>query len=573
MARVLKEVAAMLELAGENPFKIRAYETAAEAIAGFSGDLAEAVRTGRLQEIRGIGTAIFANVQTLLSTGRLPLQEELQARFPPGLSECLRLPGLGAKKIKRLHDLLGIDSLETLERACREGTLEAVSGFGARSAEKILQSIATRRAGAGFHRLPRALALAAELSAALTRTGGAQRVEIAGSLRRRREIVRDIDLVAASSEPAGLAAQTRTLAGVAEVTPGRDGVSRIRLAAGVSVDLTAVPAERFGAAFLWATGSHAHLEELERRAGSAGLALNAGGLFPAGADRPIAAATEEEIYGALALAWIPPELREGSGEIEAAAGASLPRLVEESDLRGLIHIHSTDSDGRASLETMIDAVREAGYEYVAITDHSKSAGYAHGLNEERVILQRTRLRALARRHPEFRVFHGTEADILADGSIDFGDGFLEGFDLVVASVHSRFGLTREEQTRRLVRAVRNPRVSVLGHPSGRLLLSREPLLADWDAVLGAAADSGCAVEINCNPQRLDLDWRLCRQAAEAGVLLSIDPDAHSVEELGLVPYGIGLARKGWITPASVLNAKSADELAQWLVRRRGKPLP
>ena len=250
----------------------------------------------------------------------------------------------------------------------------------------------------------------------------------------------------------------------------------------------------------------------------------------------------------------------------------LPRLVTEKDLRGLIHVHTTDSDGRDSLESMVAAAREAGYGYVGITDHSESAAYAHGMTRERALAQRARVRALSARFPDFRIFHGTEADILADGSIDFGDEFLGGFDVVVASVHSRFGLSKEEQTRRLIRAVRNPLVSILGHPSGRLLLSREPLSADWEAVLEACAASGCAVEINCNPERLDLDWRLCRQASEAGILLSIDPDAHSIGELGLVPLGVGVARKGWLAPASVLNAKDAGELAEWLARRRGKPL-
>ena len=286
-----------------------------------------------------------------------------------------------------------------------------------------------------------------------------------------------------------------------------------------------------------------------------------------------AARTEEEIYAALHLPWIAPELREGLGEIDAAADGRLPRLVEARDLKGLIHLHTTDSDGRDSLEAMVEAVRDAGYEYAAITDHSKTAAYARGLTEERMLLQRTRLRSLQQRFPGLRLFHGTEADILADGSIDFGDPFLEGFDIVVASVHSRFGLDKEEQTRRLIRAVRNPMVSVLGHPSGRLLLSREPLSADWDSVFAAAAQAGCAIEINCNPERLDLDWRLCRQAAEAGILLSIGPDAHSVSEIGLVPLGVGVARKGWLGASSILNAKGAEELAQWLERRRGKALP
>jgi DNA polymerase (family X) len=301
--------------------------------------------------------------------------------------------------------------------------------------------------------------------------------------------------------------------------------------------------------------------------------LRSDGLRRTGNGEIVAASTEEEAYAAIGLPWIPPELREGKGEVEAAARGKLPDLLSDRDLRGLIHVHSSDSDGRVPFETMLDAAHEKGYEYVALTDHSKTAVYAGGLTEQRVLLQRERVRAYRRSHPSLRVFHGTEADIHADGTVDFGDAFLEGFDLVVASVHSRFGLSRDEQTRRLVRAVRNPRVSVLGHPSGRLLLSRPPLEADWEAVLDAAAESGCAIEVNGNPQRLELDWTLCRQAVDRGIALALDPDAHSVQELDLVSYAVGVARRGWVTAKSALNAKNADELADWLERRRGKPLP
>jgi DNA polymerase (family 10) len=572
VAQTLAEVAALMKLAGENPFKVRAYENASHAILAFPGDLAEAVRTGRLRDVRGIGEAIFGHVRSLVMTGHLPLHEELRARFPPGLSDCLRLPGLGTSKIKLLHDALGIDSLETLEQACRDGRLAGVKGFGVKSAEKILRGIAALRAGAGYHRFHRALARADHLVEALG-AAGARRVEIAGSLRRRREIVRDIDLVASSPDPQTLLAEFRVLPGVVESLGSEQDSTRVLLAEGIAADLYAVSEEEFGSALLLFTGSPEHVAGLQTRAAQHHFALGRRGLFRTGSGERLPAASEDRIYEALGLPWIPPELREGTGEIESAAGGRLPRLVEERDLRGLIHVHTTDSDGRDSLEDMVAAVCAAGYGYVAITDHSQSAAYARGLTQERALLQRARIRALSRRFPGLRLFHGTEADILADGSIDFGDEFLEGFDVVVASVHSRFGLPRQEQTRRLIAAVRNPRVSVLGHPSGRLLLSREPVSADMEAVLAAAAESGCAVEINGNPQRLDLDWRLCRKAVEAGVLLAIDPDAHSVAELDLVAYGVGIARKGWVTPSATLNAKDVAEFVDWLERRRGKPLP
>ncbi len=573
VAEALQRVAAMLELAGENPFKIRAYENAAQAVAEFPGDLGEAVQTGRLRETRGIGSGIFANVETLMRTGRLPIQDELQARFPPGLTECLGLPGLGARKVLRLHEVLGIDSLDALELACRDGSLRSVSGFGDKSVARVLQGIAVRRSGAGLHRLPRARAFASSLAAALLATGRVTRVEIAGSLRRRLELVAGIDLVAVSEDPRSLRESLPRLLGAGEAERTPAGALRLRLAETLNADVWIAAPGEFGAALLRATGAPAHLDGLREAGRAAGVELPSDGALRRATGERIASSTEDEVYAALGLPWIPPELREGTGEIAASAAGTLPSLVTEADLRGVIHVHSSDSDGRAPLETMLDAARERGYQYVALTDHSKTAAYAGGLTEERAILQRGRVRAYGRRHPEFRVFHGTEADIHADGSVDFGDAFLEGFDLVVASVHSRFGLTREEQTARLIRAVRNPRVSVLGHPSARLLLSRPPLDADWDAVLEAAAESGCAVEVNGNPQRLDLDWRLCRKAVALGIALSIDPDAHSVEELGLVSYGVGVARKGWCPTRSVLNAKTSAELTDWLERRRGRALP
>jgi len=572
VSRVFAEIAEMMELAGENRFKIRAYENAAQTLAGLPGDLAEAVQSGKLRGLKGVGDKISAQVQTLLATGRLPLHEELRARFPEGLRDCLGVPGLGASKVRLLHERLGIDSLETLETACRDGRLLTVAGFGTKSVEKILRGIATRRAGTSFHRFHRAWTRARELVSALETSRLVSRVEIAGSLRRRRELARDIDLVAAAPDPEALRAAFSSLPGVEATVESSPAYSRVLLAGGMAADLFTVSEERFGATLLRATGTSEHWSILSTEAARMELELGENGLVTSGARDKIGR-SEQEIYARLGMSWIPPELREGSGEIEAARNGSLPRLVTVEDLRGLIHVHTTDSDGRDTLEGMLDAVRAAGYGYVAITDHSQSATYAHGMSTDRALLQRARLRALAGRHSDLRVFHGTEADILADGSIDYGDAFLEGFDLVVASVHSRFGLSREEQTRRLVRAVQNPWVSVLGHPSGRLLLSREPFSADWEAVFEAAGRSGCAIEFNCNPERLDLDWRLCRQAIEAGVLLSIGPDAHSAAEVLRVVDGVEIARKGWVTAASVLNAKSAAELEEWLARRRGKPLP
>jgi DNA polymerase (family 10) len=574
VARVLEEIAAMLELAGENPFKVRAYENGARAILAFSGDLEAVVASRELLKIPGIGAGLFANVETLVRTGSLPFHDELRTRFPPGLRECLRIPGLGARKVKQLHDALRIDSLATLESACREGRLAGVKGFGARSAEKILNGIALVRSSAGLHRYRRARGRAEEILESLRSTGLTSSVEIAGSLRRKNPVVHNINLVAASREPGRLAEAFRSVPGVVVGEARGPAETSVRLSEGLAADLRVVSEEEFPAAFLSFTGSPEHLRRLRERASELGMELSERGLFrTAVGGARIPCAGEADIYAALGLAYIEPELREGGGEIEAALRAELPVLVSERDLRGVIHLHTTESDGRDSLESMVAAARDAGYSFAAITDHSKSARYAGGLDEERVLAQREEIRAMRRRFLGFRIFHGTEADILADGSIDYGDEFLRVFDLVVASVHSRFGLSREEQTARLVRAVGNPLVSVLGHPTGRLLLSREGIAVDIDAVIDAAAASGCALEINCSPQRLDLDWRHCRRAVKKGVLLSIDPDAHSVAELGLVALGVGIARKGWVTAAGALNARPADELVAWLERRRGEPLP
>jgi DNA polymerase (family 10) len=573
IAKVLEETAGLLDLKGENSFKVRAYENAARAVLAFEGDLNAAVASRELLQVRGIGASIFAGIESLVKTGRSPLHDELKASLPAGLADFLRVPGLGARKAKALYDAVGVDSLEALERACLEGRLEGLKGFGPKSVANILKGIALVRVSTGSFHTHTARRKAEELLAALARTTLSSKAAIAGSLRRRKEVIRDIDLLAVSKQPEELAKAFRELPDVTDVIGSGETKTSVRFADGLAADLRVVTEEEFPAALLYFTGSKDHNTSLRGRAKRLGFKLNEYGLFHEKNEKRVPCASEAEIYEALGLAYIEPELREDRGEIEAAESGGLPKLLADEDLLGLIHIHTTASDGRDSLERMVSAVRDAGYSYAAITDHSKTAAYAGGLTEDRVLKQREEIRALRPKFPGFRIFHGTEADILADGSIDFGDEFLEGFDLVVASVHSRFGLSPEEQTARLVRAVSNPRVSVLGHPTGRLLLGREGFTADMDRVIAAAAESGCAIEINASPHRLDLDWRFCRQAAEKGVPLSIGPDAHSAEGLADTAYGVGVARKGWITAKATLNTRTARQLETWLENRRGKPLP
>jgi DNA polymerase (family 10) len=572
VARTLAEIAEMLELAGANKFKVRAYEKGAEALLGFPGNLEEAVRSGDLRSVPGIGDTIFANVRELVTTGRLGLYVELRASFPRGLSDCLRIPRLGAAKVRALYDALGVDSLDALERACREGRLADVRGFGKKSADHILRGIAVVRASIGLHLHSAAGARARALVAFLSETGLADRVSAAGSVRRLREVVRNVDLVASSSFPEKLGEAFLAFPEVVDVVASGETLSTVRFLDGLTADLRIVAPDAFASALVCFTGTGAHTSALRSRARLRRYRFETQGLFDA-QGRRVPADSEADIYAALGLAYVEPELREGDGEIEAAARGQLPALVSREHLRGLFHVHTDASDGRDDLETMVRATRDAGYAYVAITDHSQSAGYAGGLTMDRSRAQAQQIRELRARLPDIRIFHGTEADILADGTIDYGDEFLGELDFVVASVHSRFGLTREEQTARLIRAVRNPRVAVLGHPTGRLLLSREGVSADMDAVIAAAAESGCALEVNASPHRMDLDWRLVRKCVERGVPLAIDPDAHSTRELGYVPYGLAMARKGWAGPGAVLNALDPADLVGWLERRRGGSIP
>lgn len=570
-ARLLSEMAEMLELSGANPFKVRAYENGARAVVEFPGDLAEAVATGALRRVPGIGDTIFGHAAELVGSGRIAYYDELRASYPPGLTECLRIPRLGATKLRTLHRELGVDSLEALEAACLDGRVAALKGFGPKSRDHILRGIAMVRAASGLFLFPASLSRAERLVDALRATGLASEVAAAGGVRRRAEVVDAIALVAASDRPVDLALAFCRMPEVVEISQPAPPAPSVRFLDGLPATLAIVPPEAFAGALLHATGSAAHLEGLRERALRRGLVLEPLGLSRGGA--PQHAEDEAAIYAALGLSPIPPELREGNGEIEAAESGTLPRLVRGEDLRGLIHVHTDASDGRESLETMVRATREAGYSWVAITDHSRTAGYAGGLTEERVRAQRDEIRALRRRMDGFRIFHGTEADILQDGAIDFGDEFLGELDVVVASVHSRFGLGRVEQTERLIRAVRNPRVAVLGHPTGRLLLARNGLDADMEAVIDAAAESGCAIEVNGSPRRLDLDWRLVRRAVARGARIAIDPDAHSVRELGYAANGVGIAAKGWTTADATLNALDADSFSAWLEARRGGPIP
>lgn len=538
IAEELEEFATLLALKGENPFKVRAFENAARTVAGLP-DFDAVVARGAIGSVKGIGKAIAEVVTELVATGRSREKDDLRSEFPDGLFELLRVPGLGPKKAVTLWKELGVASLGELEYAIRENRLATLSGFGEKTQRRLAEGIRFLATQAGRARLPEAFEEAARASRHLRErtpaAAGLSRIEVAGELRRHLETVSELVLVVACERPELLPPLPSDLAPLA-------------------ARVVAVPAARFSNALLAETGSVEHLALLAARERAGALSEPA--------------ASEEEIYRRLGLPFVPPELREGRSEVALAAAGALPRLLEASEIRGAFHLHSTFSDGRATLEEIFRDAVARGFEYVGLSDHSPAAAYAGGLSKEKVLAQWAEIERLAPRFPSLRVFRGTEADILPDGSIDYGDDFLAGFDFVIASVHSSFHLPREEQTRRLVRAVTNPRVTMLGHATGRLLLARKGFDVDLEAVLDAAGEAGCGVEINASPYRLDLDWRLGEAARRAGVFTSINPDAHDLDGLDDVRFGVGIARKAGYGPSGVLNTGSAADVALELARLR-----
>lgn len=566
VAAVLEEIAALLELQGENPFKSRAYLTAARAIEAAEQEPAELVETGALRNLKGIGEALAEKITELVRTGRMGYHEEQKAKVPPGLLDLLRIPGLGPKRVKVLYERLGVSTLAALGAACREGKVAGLEGFGAKTQENILKGLERLRSHAGRVLLAEALPLALELREALVRHPAVQRAEVAGSLRRRLETVKDIDLVASATDAAALMRTFTTHPLVAEVLAAGRTKASVRLQTGTQADLRVVADAEFPFALHHLTGSVEHNVAMRNRAIARGLKMNEYGLFRG--KRRLVCKDEAAIFERLGLACIPPELRENLGEIEAAEQGAIPVLVEEEDLTGTFHCHTTWSDGLSSLEEMAAAARAMGYTYLGIADHSEAAKYAGGITRQQVAEQHAAIDQLNAIFRGFRLLKGIEADILADGSLDYDDETLARFDYVVASVHSRFTMDAKSMTARIVKAVSHPRLTILGHVSGRLLLQREPYAFDLEAVLQAAARHGVVVEINANPHRLDLDWRHHRRARELGVLLAINPDAHSTEGLRHVSYGVGAARKGWCTKADILNARPLPEVLAFLARRK-----
>ncbi|GAB7187493.1 DNA polymerase/3'-5' exonuclease PolX [Kitasatospora sp. Ki12] len=559
---LLQEYADLINITGGDAFRARAYEKAARAVGGHPEDLAGLDVKG-LQKIPGVGKSTAEKIAEYLSAGRITALEALRAEIPAGVREMTAVPGVGPKRALALYRDLGITSVDELAEAVRADRLSGLAGFGERSGEKILHGIELVRQSGGRTLLDAATELAEQLVAALSAVPGCTRCAYAGSLRRMRETVGDIDVLATAEDSAPLMAALTGLPYVAEVIGSGTTKTSVRTDRGVQVDLRVVPEEDWGAALVYFTGSKAHNIKLRTMAVRAGLKLSEYGLFEVDGGAKVVSRTEDEVYAALGLPWIAPPLREDRGEIEAALNGELPDLVQESDLRGDLHTHTDLTDGLATLEEMIDTAAARGYSYFAVTDHAPDL-VMQRMTDEKILAQRERLRGLADRHKRMRLLHGTELNIGPDGGVDWPPGFLTGFDVCVASVHSHFTLDRAAQTRRLIRACENPYVHVIGHLTTRRIGSRGPIDVDLDAVFEAAARTGTAIEVNSSPQRLDLRDEDILRARRHGVRFSVDSDAHATPQLAYPRFGIGTAQRGWLTAEDVINTWPWQKLKRFL---------
>jgi DNA polymerase (family X) len=574
IAEAFEELASLYELDGAVVYRVVAYRNAAKAIREAGVSVEELAKQGRAVELAGVGKTIAEKIDALLETGSIPSADKLKQRIPPGLVEVTRIPGLGPKRAKLLHDQVGVSSIDDLRRAAESGQLKDVRGFGSKAEENVLAALAAGADGRPQARvlLSKALSVGEELVAALREHPAALRVELAGSARRMADTVKDLDIVVASSDPGALAEAFAGLQAIDFVSTSGEAGAKAVTHSGLPVDLRIVPEEAFGNLLQHFTGSGRHNEALRTEAVRRGLHVSEYGIADdtqvgAGAPRGTgesggsqAFGSEEEVYERLGMQFIPPELRENRGELEAAREGRLPKLIELDDVRGDLHMHTTLSDGHASVEEMAGAARELGYDYVAITDHSATHGFGDDVQPDALLRRVEEIRAL----PDLgiTVLAGTESNVLPDGSLDYADGVLEQVDWVIASLHTSFRLSEKKQTERMLRAMEHPLVDAIGHPTGRLIERREPYALDLDRVIAKAVETGTFLEINANPDRRDLNDVYARAAAEAGVTLVIDSDAHWPRTLKNMRYGVATARRAWITAANVANTRPWAELAK-----------
>lgn len=573
VAEILDEIGTLLELKGDNPFKCRALHNASRALAGVTDDLERLVETGEIRKIKGIGESIAANIAELVKTGKLTVYEDLKSSFPPGLFDILKLQGVGPKKVKFLYENLNISSLDELEKACKDGKLENLEGFGKKTEENILASIEAARKYSSKFLINVAQNSADEIFQIILKHKNVIRAEIAGSLRRKKEVIGDIDIVvsAKKKDVKDIMKIFVHHPSVERVTGEGETKSSVVLRSGINCDLRIVDDAEFPFALNYFTGSKEHNVRMRSLARSYGLSLNEYGFSKIDSEEKrgrakqiVKCKTEKDIYNALGLQYVEPELREDFGEIEAAQERKLPKLISYNEICGTFHCHTNYSDGANTLSEMSLAAQKLGWDYLGIADHSKIVAYANGLSEARVKLQHKEIDSLNEKFKDFRIFKGTEVDILPNGDLDFSDNVLAGFDYVVASVHSSFKMTEAEMTKRILKALKNKHVTMLGHLTGRLLLQRDGYPLNQTTIINAAADLGKVIEINAHPSRLDLDWRQVKYAVSKGVMIAINPDAHTVNGLADVRYGVNIARKGCCEKKDILNAMRRKEIEKYL---------
>lgn len=558
---MLDEISRYIELADTNRFKALAFQRAAEAIESIDGDIEALIRGGQLYATPGVGKAIGPIIVEMAESGSSSYLEELRSQYPPGIFDLMRIPKLGLRKIGALHSQLGVESLDQLEQACRQGRVARMKGFGEKTQEKILEGIAWARTHESQFLLPTGIETGEWLKGRLARIPSVEAVEVAGSVRRRLEVVSNVNIVIVTDD------REATIAALAEIvenlTPLDDGALRGRVRGEIDVLFQLTTSAGLAATMLLATGSAEFVEAFRSAIAAKDYELRDGTLLHHG--KHVALTDERTLFEKAGIAWVEPERRESAADLKKKKRTA---LVDPSDLRGTFHVHSTYSDGRNSILEMLEASRDRGFEYVGISDHSQNASYAGGLTESRLRDQHAEIDSHRKDVAPMRVFRGTEADILNDGSMDYGPSILPMFDFVIASVHSKFGMPQDEMTERILRALDDPHVTFLGHMTGRLLLSRPGYTFDYDRIFERAGERGVIIEINGNPNRLDIDWRLIRRAADRGVIFSINPDAHSIRELEHVVSGTWVARKGGLSPEQIFNTRPAGEVAEFFELRR-----
>ena len=573
ISKILSELADLMEIKGENKFKVRAYSNAARKLNSISEDVGDLISEGRLTDLNGIGKGIGSTIEDIYQEGYSPTLEELRTELPSGVLELIEIPGLGPKRAHKLFYDLEIQSVEGLKKALLQKRVRTLKGFGPKTEEKLLKAIEEYKQYQGLVLYDEAENEAALILDELNKIaeenkGSVEEIEVAGSLRRKKEIIGDIDILISTEKPEKLCELLEQLSFLKEVIEKGETKVSIYTENNNRVDFRLIKPEEFASALQYFTGSKEHNVKMRQKAKKNGYKLNEYGLFkisdnPDGKDERVSIETEQDIYNKLEMDYIIPELREDRGEMEAAANESLPESVKLSDINGDLHVHSRFSDGAFTIEEMIDAALEMGYDYLAITDHSQSLRVAHGMSAEKVVRQRKKLNELRSKYPDFDIINGIEVDILSDGSLDYSDEILRGFDFVIASIHSGFRQSEEKMTQRIIKAINNPFVDVIGHPQGRILGRRKSYSVDMKKVIEAAAQQRVALEINASPNRLDLDPIMARKAKEAGVKLIINTDAHHIEQFKDMKLGVNVARRGWLEKEDILNTMSYDELMDY----------